>query len=197
MTYYEWSKKELKEISFPCNKKTNKLILKILKVFSKKGHSIVEKTILQNRINRLLDHKPLTAITEENADWAKQENNTFQSRKYPTLFKIVHNDGTITYRDVDRTTCYDGKTYWEGSDCKIIDEMFPITLPYYPPNQKFKLRCEEFLYDEKEGDYDTKGYLYVITPSDEVATINKYYKFIGEDRFEITKDEYEQRKIAK
>ena len=77
----------------------------------------------------------------------------------------------------------------EGSTRKIIDEMFPITMPYYPIGA-IKVYCEEFLTDRKNGDFDTLGILYGIKPTSEKFTVDRYFKEEKNGFIEIDRKEY-------
>lgn len=72
--------------------------------------------------------------------------------------------------------------------------MYPITLPYFPADKKFKIIVEEFLTDEKNGDFDTVGYLQLILPNGEVVDLNGYFKDGPDGMVRIEHAEYEERK---
>ena len=56
---------------------------------------------------------------------------------------------------------------------------------------------EEFLCDEKNGDYDTKGIFYAVKPDGTRVDINRFFTESGGGWKEITKDEYEEMKTRK
>ena len=71
-----------------------------------------------------------------------------------SLFKEIAEDGTVTFSDVNRVcvvdpNSLDGATYSNGFATRLIDKIFPITMPYFPPTHKFKVFREEFLVDRK------------------------------------------------
>lgn len=72
--------------------------------------------------------------------------------------------------------------------------MYPIMLPYFPADKKFKIIVEEFLTDEKNGDFDTVGYLQLILPNGEVVDLNGYFKDGPDGMVRIEQAEYEERK---
>ena len=113
-----------------------------------------------------------------------------------SLFKDVYADGKIIYRDIDRTVCLDitnpAITYSNGTVRKVIDEMFPITMPYYPIGA-IKVYCEEFLTDRKNGDFDTLGILYGIKSTGEKFTVDRYFKEENDGFIEIDRKEYLKR----
>ena len=96
------------------------------------------------------------------------------------LFKDVYDDGTIKYSDVGRVECYnidDPNVCWRNGFIRnLIDDMFPITMPYNPPSNPFKVYMRELLTDRKNGDYDTMAVVYVVKPDGERVDINRYFK---------------------
>ena len=111
-----------------------------------------------------------------------------------SLFKYVYPDGSVEYHDNDRVICYvvssPDVSYSNGLIRKIIDEMFPITMPYWPKGDPYKVYVEEFLTDPKNGDYDTMGVLYLRTPDGEKIDISRYFKEAEGGFAEIDEDEY-------
>lgn len=149
-------------------------------------------------LNRLIDGKPLTSI-EDTDDiwkfcWEHDGVKTYQCERMFSLFKDVYIDGTVKYHDVDRVICYEVSSpdvsYSSGFIRKIIDDMFPITMPYWPKDNPYKVYVEEFLTDPKNGDYDTMGVLYLRTPDGEKIDISRYFKEAEGGFAEIDEDEY-------
>lgn len=149
-------------------------------------------------LNRLIDGKPLTSI-EDTDDiwkfyWEHDGVKTYQCERMSSLFKDVYIDGTVKYHDVDRVICYEVSSpdvsYSSGFIRKIIDDMFPITMPYWPKDNPYKVYVEEFLTDPKNGDYDTMGVLYLRTPDGEKIDISRYFKEAEGGFAEIDEDEY-------
>ena len=85
-------------------------------------------------------------------------------------------------------------SYHSGLIDRVMEEKFPITMPYFPESKPFYVYCEDFLTDRKNGDYDTVGILYVIKPDGERVTINRYFKAGEKDFIEIASCEYETRR---
>lgn len=79
-----------------------------------------------------------------------------------------------------------------------MSELFPIEMPYIPCDKPYKVYTEDFLTDSKNGDFDTVGILYVITPQGDRIEINRYFKDGESDDIpgyaEIAKEEYLERK---
>lgn len=67
-------------------------------------------------------------------------------------------------------------------------------MPYFPESKPFKVYCEDFLVDSKNGDYDTVGILYAIVPEGYKVEINRFFKEENNKFVEITEVEYNMRK---
>ena len=151
-----------------------------LKAFSslcEDGHSGFSIGLTKAILNRLIDNKPLLPIEDTDEVWSdifdmsglKGEEYNHQCKRMSSLFKYVYADGTVKYRDVDRyhgvnINCPDAQYHSELIDT-VMDELYPITMPYMPADRAYKIYTEDFLVDPAKGDFDTVGILYVITPS--------------------------------
>ena len=165
-------------------------------------HSGMSIRITKGILDRLIDGNPLTPITDDK--WVDPFTNnagvtTFQNERMTALFKYVYPDGTVKYSDLDRSYCIDinnGSTYGIGLVRDIVDELYPITLPYFPADNAIKVYCEDFLVDEKNGDFDTVGIFYLIKDGEKIE-INRFFKDGNSDENpweEISREEYEDRK---
>jgi hypothetical protein len=63
-----------------------------------------------------------------------------------------------------------------------------------PASKPFKVYCEDFLVDPKNGDYDTKGILYLEEPDGNKVEINKFYGEVDGKFVEISHKFYKKRK---
>ena len=180
--------------------------LKAFNSLCEDGHSGFSIGSTKAILNRLINNKPLLPIEDTDDVWndisdisgLKGEEVNYQCKRMPSLFKYVYADGTVEYIDVDRyhganINCLDA-TYRSGLIDTVMDELYPITMPYMPADRAFKIYTEDFLVDPSKGDYDTVGILYAITPSLEMVEINRYFKETEEGFDEIDKAEYDQRK---
>jgi len=77
-----------------------------------------------------------------------------------------------------------------------MSELFPIAMPYMPLIDAYRVYTEDFLVDPKNGDYDTVGILYVVTPQEEEVEVNRYFKGSSVGFAEIDEKEYLERKEA-
>lgn len=164
------------------------------------GHSGMSIGFTKSILNRLIDGKPLTPIEDTDDVWNMSSTNDkytgYQCKRMSSLFKEVYKDGTVKYSDIGSFYCVDinnhNNTYRNGLVRKIIEEMYPITMPYMPPTTPFKVYCEKFLVDDKNGDFDTMGILYLIKDGERVE-INRFFDLSDETK-EITKEEYKELK---
>ena len=172
------------------------------------GHSGFSIGLTKAILNRLINNKPLLPIEDTDEVWSdisdmsglKGEECNYQCKRMSSLFKYVYADGTVKYRDVDRyhgvnINCPDAP-YHSGLIDTVMDELYPITMPYMPADRAFKIYTEDFLVDPAKGDYDTVGILYVITPSMDKVAINRYFKEAPNGFAEIDEAEYKERKEA-
>ena len=179
--------------------------LKAYKSLMEDGHSGFSIGITKNILVRLIEGKPLTPIEDTPDIWDirdRDDRELYQCSRMSSLFKTVHKDGSITYSDVDRvrvTYAANPDTQWSsGMVTRIIDEMFPITMPYMPASKPYIVHAEDFLVDPANGDYDTTGYLYAICPDGEKCVeINRYFAEKEPHKWtEIGFEEYCERKKA-
>ena len=171
------------------------------------GHSGFSIQITKSLLNRLIDGKALTPIQDTPDIWSespladKDGTKEYQCSRMFSLFKKVKPDGTVTYSDVDRVNCIKidnpDVAFTNGIARKFVDKLYPITMPYLPASKKFTLYTEEFLYNPKNGDYDTMAYLYLTTPDGERVEINRYFKELAGKMVPISKEEYERRKAER
>ncbi len=166
------------------------------------GHSGFSIGMTKHILNRLIDIKPLTPIEDTKDVWSdcsyRKEADSYQCKRMRSLFKDIYSDGTVKYHDVDRICCVNvdnpNISYHSGLVSNIVDEMYPITMPYFPESNPFVVHCEEFLTDPKNGDFDTVGILYVIKPNGDRVEINRFFKEGEDDFIEIASCEYEMRR---
>lgn len=165
------------------------------------GHSGMSIGFTKAILNRLIDGKPLTPIEDTPGVWndltdRQKEHTSYQCKRMSSLFKDVYKDGTVKYIDNDRVVayCVDYPTtgWHNGAIIHLIHEMFPITMPYCPENNPYKVYIYQGLTDPKNGDWDTTAVFYVIKPDGERVEINRYFDETGDTR-EITKEEYQER----
>ena len=214
MSMKEWAKREVeiackkenperKEGEFDYGCACYESALKAFNSLLEDGHSGASIGFTKNILVRLIEGKPLTQIEDTDDVWNFISDEyygvkVYQCKRMASLFKRVHPDGTVTYRDIDRVVCIDinnQTSYRFGFVRSVIDEIHPMTMPYYP--YTIKVYCEDFLVNKENGDFDTVGILKMLLPGGDVKEINKFYKEDGIDFQEITYEEYCERKSRK
>ena len=180
--------------------------IRAYKSLMKDDHSGASIHVTQGILNRLIDMKPLIAIEDVPEVWDdismwKSDEGTveqYQCKRMSSLFKDIYDDGTVKFTDVNRVSCIDIDcpiiSWHSHLGDNIVDELFPIEMPYYPTNDPYKLYMEDFLLDPENGDYDTQGFFYLIKPDGERVEINKFYKEQDGEWVEIGVEEYNDRK---
>lgn len=188
--------------------------LKAFESLLEDGHSGFSIKITQSILDRLLNGQPLTPIEDTDDIWSDSVFSvkgikTYQCKRMSSLFKDVYPDGTIGYHDVDRLWCFNINNptvaYSSSLVRRVIDDMFPITMPYTSSeSDSIKVYCEDFLTDKKNGDFDTVGVFYVLKTEagkQEKIDINRFFRVSEDDEpgawTEISKEEYDERKLRK
>jgi hypothetical protein len=179
--------------------------LKAFESLLEDGHSGMSIAITKQILNRLIDGKPLTALSGKDDEWdyfkySMDEDGVIvsQNKRYTSLFKYVDLKGNVKYRDFDRVRCYNlnhpNAAFSSGLISKVIDEMYPIEMPYYPEDKPIEVYCYEFLFDEKNGDFDTVAIKHINKPSlIEPLIVNRYFKEVDGEWREIYYSEYMSR----
>lgn len=164
------------------------------------GHSGMSIGFTRAILNRLIDGRPLTPIVDTPDVWSDitcchDEYTSHQCRRMSSLFKYVYKDGRVEYHDNDQYRCKDvdgGGTYTGGPARRVVHEMFPVTMPYYP-GKPITVYTRDFLTDKKNGDFDTVGVLYAISGDGTRTDINRFFKEGADGFVEIEESEYNDR----
>ncbi len=172
--------------------------IKAYKSLMEDGHSGYSIGVTKTILNALIDGVPLTAIEDTDDIWNKIDDGMYQCKRMSSLFKDVSEDGAITYKDIHRVVCIDansGASYSFGLAHNYLDSLYPITMPYNPKREKYKIFCEDFLYkdpgEETHEDFNRFAMLYMIEPGGNRVEIGKYYKESKDQGMvEISKEEY-------
>ena len=184
-----------------------KSALKTYKSLVEDEHSGMSFSFTRDILERLMRHEPLTPITDDDfkggsliysdEDLASMGlKSEIQCPRMSSLFRKETVDGKVTYCDVNRAYSINvenpSDTFYCGRETNIVDEMFPIKMPYLPEKEEYKAYIQTFLADKKNGDFDTQGILYLITPEGKRIDINRYYTEKAGKMVEISKDEYDE-----
>lgn len=209
MDRIDWAKKE---IEIACDKSDEYVqfcyasALKAFESLCEDGHSGYTIQMTRHILDRLIKDEPLTPIIDTDDIWNVSirlesdegpDASMYQCKRMTSLFKYVHRDGHIEYRDIDRVICVDVDSeyrYFSSLVGRIIDEKFPIIMPYMP-GKPILVQCESFACD---SDCDTIFGIYnAIFTEDMIQKfipINRFFKDVMNEWVEITKDEYDNRK---
>ncbi len=221
MNMLEWAKREVeiacknenpdrKEGEFDYGCACYEGALKAFETLCNQGHSGMSIKFTQHILNRLIDGRPLTPIEDTPDVWnhivdVNDGTVEYQCNRMSSLFKKVYTDGSVKYTDVDRVYGVDihnpDLTYKSGLLTMIINEMFPIKMPYMPASKSYRFVTTDFLVDPKNGDFDTMALFTLTEPSGEkTMEINRYFRTPeeGEEEtypgwVEISEDEYTKR----
>lgn len=181
-----------------------KSALKAYKSLCEDDHSGVSFNFTRRILEQLMSGNPLTPITDEDfkgvSSVYSDENlasrglkSEIQCPRMSSLFRMETLDGKVSYRDINRAYCIDSEnpsdTFSSVID-KVVDEFFPITMPYLPEKGKYKVYVQSFLVDERNGDFDTRGILYIETPKGEIINIEKYQTVGNGEWIDISKEKY-------
>lgn len=187
----EWAKREV-EIAINGSKDSDGMdsyfecccnsALKAYESLCEDGHSGYSIMATKNILNRLIDGKPLTPIEDVPEVWDliedEKDKKMYQNKRMSSLFKHVYSDGSVDYNDINRYYCediHDGMTYTNGLVNSILNEMYPITMPYMPADKRIKVVCASLLTDPKNGDFDTKAIFYIILPDGTKRDVNRFF----------------------
>lgn len=147
-------------------------------------------------LNRLIKGQPLSPITEEDfkaalhrplKDWeigwlkGNHLKSHTQCPRMSSLFREEDLDGNVTYSDVDRAVYVDqrGHAWGNREITRLVDRMFPTTLPYYPADKPFVVHGREYYMEgdvdkseEHRGTVNVIYYDYLITPDGKRIELN-------------------------
>ena len=171
--------------------------LKAYKSVCEDDHSGFSFNLTTNILIRLMDGLPLNPITDEYFTRFEPEikddpeylkalglKSDIQCPRMSSLFRVETLEGKVSYTDVERTIMHDATNdEWYGSALasKIVNDMFPIKMPYYPSAEKYKVYGETIYADDKEDKTSTEDcgvvkIYYIITPDNERVEVNKEFK---------------------
>ena len=217
MSMYDWAEQECRiackkenpnfnfdseDFDYGCS--CYKSALKAYKSLCEDDHSGVSFNFTRIILERLMEGQPLTPITDEdfeggvsifsNKDLVSRGlKSEIQCPRMSSLFRRETLDGKVSYSDNNRVYCINIEnpsiTFSSAKD-QVVDEFFPITMPYIPEKGKYKVYCQTFLTDKKNGDFDTQAILYFITPDGKRVDVNRYQTEKDGKMVDITKEEY-------
>lgn len=186
--------------------------LKAYKSLCEDGHSGFSFSATVRILDRLCHNMPLSPITDE--DFPKygtymtgrirtiaeprMNEESIQCPRMSSLFKSIWEDGKVTYHDIDRVACVNSEnmddTFHWGLASEVIDERYPITVPYYPPTKNtYFVYVTQFTVNNQ----DVCSFDKFVEPSGNTVEVNRYFKFIMDSIVEIGKDEFMELKAKR
>lgn len=208
---YEWAKREV-EIAKERERKASGVkeeweygcacydsALKAFKSLCDDNHSGASIMFTKSILNWLIDGKALTPIEDTPDIWNQIGDDLYQCNRMSSLFKRIMPDGSIKYSNNDRVICVDvtSDTRWHNNKASdIVDEKYPIMMPYIPEDKPYKVYTEDFYYlhPDAVGEYDHKAYFYMIKPDGTEERIDRYFAETSEGFKEIPRELYYERK---
>ena len=218
MSMYDWAEQECRiackkenpdfnfdseDFDYGCS--CYKSALKAYKSLCEDDHSGASFNFTRIILERLMEGQPLTPITDEDFEGgvsifsdkdlaSRGLKSEIQCPRMSSLFRMETLDGKVSYSDNNRAYCINienpSDTCSSAKD-RVVDEFFPITMPYIPEKGKYKVYYQTFLTDKKNGDFDTQAILYFITPDGKRVDVNRYQTEKDGKMVDITKEEYE------
>ena len=170
------------EYSIPCYLSAQKAMHSLIE----DEHSGASIIFTQGILDRLINYKPLSPITEKD-EFIELSNKISgeQCCRCSSLFRYKNGNSWV-YTDIDRVTAVDiisGTYYHHKVVDKIVDNLYPIELPYYPLLKKFYVYTETV---ELENSYMV-AYHYLITPDNLKVELDLFCKYITEIKEEPCK----------
>lgn len=187
--------------------------LKAYKSLIDDGHSGYSFSITKNILKKLLDEIPLSPITDKDFFIDKYESlesdeslrkrglkSHIQCPRRSSLFREEDLEGNIKYIDIERYYCINAENpsdTFSSSIDNFIDKLYPITMPYIPSSERFKVYVKYWLTDKSHGDFDVQE---VIGYKDQQGRWHDYNEFIYHDGnclHVITDEDTKQKLIAR
>ena len=218
MSMYDWAEQECRiackkenpdfnfdseDFDYGCN--CYKSALKAYKSLCEDDHSGASFNFTRIILERLMEGQPLTPITDEDFEGgvsifsdkdlaSRGLKSEIQCPRMSSLFRRETLDGKVSYSDNNRAYCINIENPFDtcsSAKDRVVDEFFPITMPYIPEKGKYKVYYQTFLTDKKNGDFDTQAILYFITPDGKRVDVNRYQTEKDGKMVDITKEEYD------
>ena len=223
MTIVKWAEREIaaackrknpnwdgKSFDYDCS--CYQSALKAYKSLIDDGHSGYSFSITKNILKKLLDEIPLSPITDKDFFIDKYESiesdeslrkrglkSYIQCPRRSSLFREEDLNGNIKYIDIERYYCINAENpsdTFSSSLNNFIDKLYPITMPYIPSSERFKVYVKYWLTDKNHGDFDVQE---VIGYKDQQGRWHDYSEFIYHDNNDlhvITDEDTKQKLIA-
>lgn len=200
----EWAKKEIEiakkefkwdEYQIMCAESAYQAYCSMLK----DGHSGYSWEVTASILKRLIDGVPLTPIIDTDDIWSEctWDKDKYQCTRYFGLFKQIQPDGSIIYHDTDRVVVsYEGSNnlWGNGFVSRLIDNMYPIEMPYIPRKNLYIIHAKEgqYIHTASGRKCDLLALIYLEnTAENKTEKLLRYFKYVPSEGYvEISKQEY-------
>lgn len=159
-------------------------------------HSGYSWEVTRSVVDRMLKELALTPVLDEDFVDVKGEEPVTTFRQ-SGIYKRLKHDGSITYTDHKRVVGVDidtGGHFTSSLIREVVDEMFPIEMPYYTPGTPYRVYVRTYCdkgFPDDHHDFNREWLSHVVTPSGECVTINRTWVHESGILIEITDDKDE------
>lgn len=208
MTRLEWAENEIAiaskgdesttDTEFDYAKHCFDSALKAYKSLLDDNHSGASWGITRQILTRFLNSVPLTPIEDTEDVWEDCsqffDKPKWQCKRCSSFFKEYDEEGNVIYEDNSRTVCIDtnGSGWHNGLASMIVDEMFPIMMPYMPADKPFKIYREEYCSKGNDGEKDIVVFTHIIKPDGIRVEVGRYFKEVNNKYEEISKEDFDK-----
>lgn len=190
--------------------------LKAYKSLIDDGHSEFSFDVTRNILKKLLDEIPLSPIRDsdffinegksirilESDESLKKRGlkSSIQCPRRSSLFRKEDLEGNVRYIDIERSYSINAENpsdTFSSSLNDFIDKLYPITMPYMPSSERFKVYVRYWLTDKSHGCFDVQE---VIGYKDQQGQWHDYSELIYDDGnglHVITDEDTKQKLIAR
>lgn len=141
-------------------------------------HSGYSWEVTRSVVDRMLRELALTPVLDEDFVDIEAEEPATTPRQFG-LFKRLESDGSVTYTDNKRSVGVyldTGMAFTSGLVRKVVDEMFPIEMPYYTPSTPYRVYVRTYCdkgFPNDHHDFNREWVSHVITPSGQYLPIDR------------------------
>lgn len=180
----------------------------LIHLFDEQAHSGASAHLTKRIFNKLIDHEPLSPVTDEDDQWEEDiyidpdsDYKEYQHIRNIGLFKRIYKDGHVEYSDIDRVLSslkLNEEPCWHsGFVTHRLNELVPIMFPYSA--QHIKVWCDETESNSALLPDVIRLFNYSINGGPKIP-INEYYRAAMPDDhtddhyIQITKEEFDRLK---
>ena len=154
--YTDWIEREAPLAEGRGGEKVVAMAEKVAASISEEGADGITALMLLRFLRRMISLKPLTEITEAD-EWRRdgELERCVRCSSMTRKGRRISDQGRCIGTDIDS-----GMPYWDEDIEAIVDSLYPIELPYYPPTEP-----EYKVFTRVRPGFDGREYIYVQTPT--------------------------------